>query len=274
MHRDRTIVLNGQRFHYTEWGASTAPALVMLHGVTGHARTWDEEAAALASRYRVLALDQRGHGDSDPSPNGDYTVATMSADVTAFTDALGLARFSLVGLSMGGRVAIAFAGHAPRRVDRLVIVDIGPEISEAGLLRVAALMARSPELFPSLEHALAFHRVTNPLYTEAMLRHRVEHGTRAVDGGLTWKYDRGLREAVRAGTWRDPIDLWPLWREIRCPILLVRGADSDVLSAEIAKRMLDENPNTRFAEVAGAGHTVPGDQPAVFRALLTAFLSD
>jgi pimeloyl-ACP methyl ester carboxylesterase len=274
MHRDKTIVLNGQRFHYTEWGASTAPALVMLHGVTGHARTWDEEAAALASRYRVLALDQRGHGDSDPSPNGDYTVATMSADVTAFTDALGLARFSLVGLSMGGRVAIAFAGHAPRRVDRLVIVDIGPEISEAGLLRVAALMARSPELFPSLEHALAFHRVTNPLYTEAMLRHRVEHGTRAVDGGLTWKYDRGLRDTVRAGTWRDPIDLWPLWREIRCPILLVRGADSDVLSAEIAKRMLDENPNTRFAEVAGAGHTVPGDQPAVFRALLTAFLSD
>jgi pimeloyl-ACP methyl ester carboxylesterase len=246
----------------------------MLHGVTGHARTWDEEAAALASRYRVLALDQRGHGDSDPSPSGDYTVATMSADVTAFADALGLARFSLVGLSMGGRVAIAFAGHAPRRVDRLVIVDIGPEISEAGLLRVAALMARSPELFPSLEHALAFHRVTNPLYTEAMLRHRVEHGTRAVDGGLTWKYDRGLRETVRAGTWRDPIDLWPLWREIRCPILLVRGADSDVLSAEIAKRMLDENPNTRFAEVAGAGHTVPGDQPAVFRALLTAFLSD
>ena len=274
MHRDKTIVLNGQRFHYTEWGASTAPALVMLHGVTGHARTWDEEAAALASRYRVLALDQRGHGDSDPSPSGDYTVATMSADVTAFTDALGLARFSLVGLSMGGRVAIAFAGHAPRRVDRLVIVDIGPEISEAGLLRVAALMARSPELFPSLEHALAFHRVTNPLYTEAMLRHRVEHGTRAVDGGLTWKYDRGLRDTVRAGTWRDPIDLWPLWREIRCPILLVRGADSDVLSAEIAKRMLDENPNTRFAEVAGAGHTVPGDQPAVFRALLTAFLSD
>src|SRR5439155_1157585 len=136
----------------------------------------------------------------------------------------------------GGGVAIAFAAHAPRRVDRLVLVDIGPEISEAGLIRVGTLMARSPELFTSLEHALAFHRVTNPLYTEAMLRHRVEHGTKPTDGGLTWKYDRGLRDAVRAGTWRDPIDLWPLWRDISCPILLVRGADSDVLSAEIAKR--------------------------------------
>jgi len=274
MHRDRTLVLNGQRFHYAEWGAPTAPALLLLHGVTGHARTWDEEAAALASRYRVLALDQRGHGDSDPSPNADYTVATMSADVAALADSLGLDRVSIVGLSMGGRVAIAVAGTAPRRVERLVIVDIGPDISEAGLVRVGTLMARSPELFPSLEHALAFHRVTNPLYTEAMLRHRVQHGTRAVEGGLTWKYDRGLREAVRAGTWSDPIDLWPLWRRIVCPILLVRGADSDVLSAATAQRMLDENPNTRFAEVAGAGHTVPGDQPAAFQRLLTDFLAD
>ena len=273
MHRDRTITLNGQRFHYTEWGAATAPALLMLHGVTGHARTWDEEAAAFASRYRVLALDQRGHGDSDPSPDADYTVATLASDVAAFADALGLSRLSIVGLSMGGRVAIAFAGQATPRVERLVIVDIGPEISPAGMLRVSTLMARSPELFASLEHALAFHRLTNPLFTEAMLRHRVEHGTRPVDGGLTWKYDRGLREAVRAGTWRDPIDLWPLWRAIACPILLVRGGDSDVLSAEIAKRMLDENPNARFAEVSGAGHSVPGDQPVVFQTLLAEFLA-
>jgi len=273
MHRDRTLTLKGQRFHYAEWGPATAPPVLLLHGVTGHARTWDDEAAGLAARFRVLALDQRGHGDSDPSPNADYTVATMSADVAAFADALGLARFSIVGLSMGGRVAIGFAGQAPERVERLVIVDIGPEISEAGILRVGTLMARSPELFPSLEHALAFHRLTNPLYTEAMLRHRVQHGTRPVEGGLTWKYDRGLRDAVRAGTWRDPIDLWPLWRGITCPILLVRGADSDVLSPEIAKRMLDENLNTRFAEVPGAGHTVPGDQPVAFQALLSDFLS-
>jgi len=273
MHRDRTITLNGQRFHYTEWGAATAPPLLMLHGVTGHARTWDDEAAAFAARYRVLALDQRGHGDSDPSPNADYTVATLSSDVAAFIDALGLSHLSIVGLSMGGRVAIAFAGQATTRVDRLVIVDIGPEISQAGMVRVGTLMARSPELFPSLEHALAFHRLTNPLYTEAMLRHRVEHGTKPLDGGgLTWKYDRGLRDAVRAGTWRDPIDLWPLWRAIACPILVVRGGDSDVLSGETAKRMLDENPNARLAEVAGAGHTVPGDQPVVFRTLLAEFL--
>src|SRR4029453_884417 len=272
MHHDRTIVLRDRRFHYTEWGAPAAPPLIMLHGVTGHARTWGEEAAALPSRFRVLARAQRGHGDSDPAPECDYTVAAMSEDLAAFADALDLARVSIVGLSMGGRGAIAFAGQGPRRVDRLVVVDIGPDISAEGMLRVGTLMSKSPELFTSLEHALAFHRVTNPLYTESMLLHRVQHGTRPVEGGLTWKYDRGLREAVRSGSWQDPIDLWPLWCDIACPILLVRGADSDVLSAETAKRMLEENPNTRFVEVPGAGHTVPGDQPTAFRALLHDFL--
>jgi pimeloyl-ACP methyl ester carboxylesterase len=93
-----------------------------------------------------------------------------------------------------------------------------------------------------------------------------------VPGGFAWKYDPALRDAVRSGKWRDPIDLWPLWRAIACPMLLVRGADSDVLSSEIAKQMLEENPEAQFVEVAGAGHTVPGDQPAAFRALLDEFL--
>src|SRR6185369_687526 len=108
MHHDRSIVLRGRRFHYTEWGAPTARPLVMLHGITGHARTWDDEAAALAARYRVLALDLRGHGDSDPAPDGDYTTASLAEDVAAFVDVLGVSTFHLVALSLGGRVAIAY----------------------------------------------------------------------------------------------------------------------------------------------------------------------
>lgn len=273
MHRQRSVLLHGQRFHYTEWGDATAPALVMLHGVTGHARTWDEEAAGLAARYRVLALDQRGHGDSDPPLDGDYGVATMAGDLMAFVDTLGLPRVSIVALSMGGRVAIVFAGQHLGRVEKLVVVDIGPDIAQIGRARVGMLMARAPELFASFDDAYAFQRATNPRYTDAMLRHRVQHGMRPVSGGLTWKYDRGLRDAVRAGTWRDPIDLWPLWRAIACPILVVRGGDSDVLDSATAKRMVSENPNARLVEVAGAGHTVPGDQPAVFRALVDEFLA-
>ena len=273
MHRDRTVTLRGLRFHYTEWGDAAAPPVVMLHGLTGHARTWDEEARALSGRYRVLALDQRGHGDSDPAPDGDYTTGTLAEDLAAFCAALALGFPRLLGLSMGGRVAIAYAGRRPTRVERLVVVDIGPEIAPAGRARVGQTMGQAPERFATVAEALAYQRANNPRYTDALLRHRVEHGLRALpDGGFAWKYDRALRDAVRTGRWRDTLDLWPLWRAVACPTLLVRGADSDVLSPEIAQRMLEENPRARLVEVPGAGHTVPGDQPEAFQALVAEFL--
>ncbi len=272
MHSDRTYLLRGQTFHYTEWGEPAAPPVVMLHGVTGHARTWDDEARTLGGRYRVLALDQRGHGVSDPAPDGDYTTGTLAGDLAAFCDALGLSRVSFVALSMGGRVAIAYAGRHPERVARLVVVDIGPEVAPAGRARVGTMMGGAPERFATLAEALAYQRTSNPRYAEALLRHRVEHSLRALpDGGFTWKYDRALRDAVRNGRWRDTIDLWPLWRAITCPTLIVRGAESDILSPEIASRMLEANPRARLVEVPEAGHTVPGDQPDAFRTLLVEF---
>ena len=272
MLRDQTITLHGSRFHYTEQGDPAAPAIVMLHGVTGHARTWDAEAAALASRYRVIALDQRGHGDSDAPPDTDYTIAALAADFAAFVDALSLPRFSIVALSLGGRVSIQYGGTHPGRVDRHVIVDIGPDIAPAGRVRVGGMMAGTPERFATIEDVLAHQRAHNPRYTDALLRARVHHGVRRLpDGGYTWKYDRGLRELVRSGKWSDPIDLWPAWRALDHPVLLVRGAESDILTADIAKTMLETQPNAELAEVSEAGHTVPGDQPAAFIALLKRF---
>ena len=273
MHSDRTITLRGQRFHYVEWGPAAAPPVVFLHGITGHARTWDDEARLLAGRYRVLVLDQRGHGDTDPAPDGDYSDDALLGDLTAFADALGLRRCTLVALSLGGRVAINFAGTQPARVERLVIVDIGPEIAPVGRARVGALMAGAPERFESVEDVITHMRTNAPLYTEAMLRHRAQHAVRPLPGGgFTWKYDRALREAIRQGRMRVPADLWAQWRAITCPTLLVRGALSDILSDETAKRMVDELPAARLVVVPGAGHTVPGDQPAAFQSLLREFL--
>jgi pimeloyl-ACP methyl ester carboxylesterase len=270
---DRTIVLHGRRFHYTDWGRPTSPPAVLLHGITGHARTWDDEAELLAARFRVLALDQRGHGDSDPAPDGDYSDDALLGDLVAFVDTLDLRRFTVLALSLGGRVAINYAGRNPDRVERLVVVDIGPEIAPAGRARVGMLMAAAPERFATVDEVVAHLRANNPRYTEAMLRHRAQHAARTLpDGGVTWKYDRALRDAIRQGRLRVPADLWPQWRAIQCPTLLVRGAESDVLSAETAKRMVDELPHARLVVVPGAGHTVPGDQPAAFQALLREFL--
>jgi pimeloyl-ACP methyl ester carboxylesterase len=273
MPTDRTVMLRGSRFHYTEAGAADAPPVVLLHGVTGHARTWDAESAALAARHRVLALDQRGHGDSDPPPDADYTVASLAADLAAFVDTLGLPRVALVALSMGGRVAIQYAASSAARVSRLVVVDIGPDIAPGGRARVGQLMAGAPERFETLEDAFAYQRASNPRYTDALLRARVQHGMRPLPGGgFTWKYDRGLRELVRSGRWSDPTDLWPAWRALACPTLLVRGAESDILTADTAAKMVEAQPNARLVEIPDAGHTVPGDQPEAFLEILRDFL--
>jgi esterase len=270
---DRRVAINGLDLHYVEWGRAEAPPLVLLHGLTGHARTWDRLAGELSARFRVLALDQRGHGDSAAAPDADYRVETMAGDLASFVDQLGLSTFALVGLSMGGRVAIAYAGAHPGRVARLVIVDIGPDIHLPGLERIRGMMSGAPERIESEEAAIEYVRGANPRSDEAELRHRVAQGLkRGADGALTWKYDKALRDMMRSGGRRDTIDLWAPLDRIGCPTLVIRGAESDILSPEIAKRMLDRLPDGRLVEIHEAGHGVPADRPAEFAGAVSAFL--
>jgi pimeloyl-ACP methyl ester carboxylesterase len=246
--------------------------VVLLHGITGHARVWDHLAQRLAPARRVLALDQRGHGDSDPAPDDDYRVGTMADDVAAFAGSLRLGRFALVGHSMGGRIAIKFAADHAAQLERLVIIDIGPDIALAGLQRVRDMMANSPERIESEEWAVEYIRRGNPLQDVDMLRERVRHGLRRQpDGELTWKYAKGLREMMRAGR-RDAADLWEPLPHITCPTLVVRGSESDILAPEVAKKMAERLPDGRVVEIAGAGHTVPADRPEEFVREIRGFL--
>jgi len=271
--RDHAQAVGGLSFHYVTWGRESAPPLVLLHGLTGHARSWDALSRHLCEDFRVIALDQRGHGDSDRAPDGDYRVATMAGDVAGFVDALGLRRVALVGLSMGGRVGIAYAGGPAARIERFCIVDIGPEIHLPGLERIRQMMAGAPERIESEDQAVEFVRRANPRMAEAGLRERVCHGLRRLrDGGFEWKYDKALRDMMRQGGRRDSIDLWEPLRRIAAPVLLVRGAESDVLSAEVAKRMIDALPDGRLVEIESAGHTVPADQPEAFARAVRSFL--
>ncbi len=271
--REREIRLGGLRFHYLEWGASGFPALILLHGFGSHARSWDHVAEALADRFRILALDQRGHGNSDRAPHGDYTVRTMAGDVEAFTDALCPRRFSLLGLSMGGRISIAYTASHPSRVERLVLVDIGPEIAPEGLARIQTTVSNVPEELESTAEAYQVLRAAAPRYSEALLRHRLRHSfNRLPNGKLAWKYDKVLRDQTRRGARHIP-NLWPDIARITCPTLTVRGAESDVLSPEIAKRMLETLKDGRLVEIPDAGHTVPGDQPEAFIKAIRAFLA-
>jgi pimeloyl-ACP methyl ester carboxylesterase len=264
------VTLNGLRFHYLDWGNEDAPPLLLLHGFTGHARHWEYVAGELRSRFHVLALDQRGHGDSEWAPV--YGSGPMVDDLAALVDLLGLDAFSIVGMSMGGINGLLYTSTHGDRVSRLVLGDIGPEVASAGVERIRRQVA-SRDTFESIDDAFEFQRANNPRATPWALRQRVEHNlVELPDGTLTWKYDRALRDgsASRVDTARD--DQWTRWREITVPTLVVRGAESDILSIEIAQRMLDEQPNAELVTIEDAGHTLTLDQPEAFVAVVGAWL--
>jgi pimeloyl-ACP methyl ester carboxylesterase len=265
-----SITLNGLRFHYLDWGSEGAPPLLLLHGFTGHAQHWGYVAGELRSRFHVLALDQRGHGDSEWAPV--YGSGPMVDDLAAFVDTLGLDELSLVGMSMGGINALLYTATHGDRVARLVLGDIGPEVATVGIERIRQQVA-SRDTFESIDDAYEFQREGNPRATPWALRERVEHNLLELpDGTLTWKYDRALRDgsASRVDTARD--EQWERWREIAVPTLVVRGAESDILSPEIAQRMIDEQPNAELVTIEDAGHTLTLDQPEAFVAVVGAWL--
>jgi pimeloyl-ACP methyl ester carboxylesterase len=265
----KKVDLDGLMFHYLDWGGD-GPPLVMLHGFSSHAHTWDHTAAALHERYRVLALDQRGHGDTDWAP--EYGSRLMIGDVLRFVDALDLDRIVLMGLSMGGNNAYLFAAAHPDRVDRLVVLDIGPEVATAGTQRIMASIEEGV-VFGSEEEAVAQARAANPRPTDETLRHRVAHNLRPLpDGTLTFKWDMALRTGTAGRDDYTVEERWEAWRSVRCPVLLVRGDDSDILAIETAERMLKENPRATLAVVADCGHSITLDRPDGFLEVLQPWL--
>ena len=271
---DHVITLNGLRFHYRDWPSARAGAqdLVLLHGFTSHARSWDAFAQAMSRDYRVLALDQRGHGETEWAAPDRYGVDEMVSDLEAFVAALRLDRFVLLGLSMGGRNAIHYAGKRPPQLERLVIVDIGPETGAGGAARIQASL-QANDSFESVEAALEQGRRANPNADEAEQRHRIAHNLMQTAGGTwTYRYDRALRDPSNPRPRPSADEGWRLVASIAVPTLLVRGEVSDVLPREVADRMLREIPDSRFAEVAGSGHSIPLERPQGFLVAVRAFL--
>ncbi|MGD8417562.1 MAG: alpha/beta hydrolase [Pseudomonadales bacterium] len=272
--RDELIEMRGLRFHFRDWDGPVddAPALVMLHGYTGHARSWDRFARALSRRYRVLALDQRGHGETGWAPPDAYGTDEMVADLTAFVAALGLREFTLLGLSMGGQVAIHYAGGQPAELARLVIVDIGPEIIATGMNRIRDNQGNR-DVFDTVEDAFAQARAVNPRPPEAHQFERVRDSLmRTADGRWTYRFDRALRDpsVVRARPTSE--ENWAAVARIRVPTLLLRGELSDILARDVAVRMAETIRDCRLIEIEESGHPIPLDRPERFLEAVEAFL--
>jgi esterase len=265
--QDRWVTLDGLTLHYVEWGAPPAPPMVLLHGFLAHARTWDLFARELARDYRVLALDQRGHGDSDRAPDGAYGLEQYVGDLERFFAALALPPVVLVGMSMGGRTAMVFAARHPAQVERLVIVDIGPEAPPPFAPPPNA--PQDPGVFDSPAQVADFLRALDPYppedYRQMVARYSVRQ---RADGRYEWKWDPRLLTGASpaAGNY------WAVLRAIACPTLVVRGAESPILPREMAERMVRELRAGRLVEVPRAGHAVQEDNAPALVAAVREFL--
>ena len=272
--KSKTVTANGINIHYLDWGTEGQPPLVLLHGLRGHANVWEDVALALCNDYHVYSVDQRGRGDTDHAPGGDYSTDAFVADLVGFVDAIGLDKFILFGHSMGGRNSMAFAGQYPERLERLCIVDIGPRIEPAGGNRITEELRNLPPEFDSFEDALAHVQTGNRFASEPVMRRRLAGQSQELPNGkIGWKFDPAIREQRINGTAAPAADLWPTLERITCPTLLVRGMETDLLTEETARQMVDTLAQGTLAEIERAGHMVFEDNPADFIAAVKRWLA-
>ncbi len=260
------------KLRYLDWGDEKGRPILLLHGFAQTAHSWDFVSLALAGKYRVIAPDARGHGDSEWAKDGDYSTEAHRRDVDSLVGQLGLGQFAVVGLSMGGRTAYTFAPGRPESVAALEIVEVGPVGPPRGRSRIRRFVTRVDKR-DSYEDFVRAVRAYQPLRPVEQIRNTLIHNVKRTPGGTwTWKYDSLLRDPHYERPITPPEQVWELLKRIECPVLLVRGAKSDVLPREVADRMTEVIRDCAFAEVDRAGHIVPGDNPAGFVAALMPWL--
>jgi pimeloyl-ACP methyl ester carboxylesterase len=266
----KTLKINDLAVHYLEWGDPTAPPIVCVHGYTGSADAFNALARHLQDRFRILALDVRGHGESAWSPTGSYRYADQAGDLAGFADHLGLEKFVLIGTSMGGIIAMAYAAEHGQRLLGLVINDIGPD-PEAGTQRITQMVGSRPDEFATLEEAMAYRRSASPILAarSAEDQHELALGVlrQRPDGRWGWKMDPAyIRQRVERGAPARPPE-WPAGQALPCPTMVVWGEESDVLSETQVLRMVDVLRRGELVTVPGIGHAPTLVEPVVLAAL-------
>jgi esterase len=266
----KTVIVNDLSLHYLEWGDAAAPAVVCVHGYTGSAEAFNALARHLQDRFHILAFDVRGHGESGWSPTGAYQYADQAGDLAGFADRLRLEKFVLIGTSMGGVIAMAYAARHAARLLGLVLNDIGPEV-EAGTTRITQMVGSRPTDFSSLEEAMAYRARMSPILAgrDAADQRELALGVlrRRPDGRWGWKMDPAyIRQRLEHGAPARP-PLWPALAALPCPALVVWGTASDILSEAQARRMADTLPHGELLAVPGIGHAPTLVEPVVLTAL-------
>jgi pimeloyl-ACP methyl ester carboxylesterase len=271
---------HGNRLHVLEWSREGVP-MVLLHGHGNEAHLWDDFVPSVTDYYRVLAVDQRGHGDSDWDAEGRYHPHDMCDDLERILAHFDIDRLVLIGFSMGGRVATCFAGRHPERLAGLVLVDIGPELDARGVIRIGQeIESQRAPVFTSVDEYARMLSLNYPAGRPDALQRMARFALRQrEDGLLELKMDPKLRSdrpndaAAKAAEEAFVQEQWDALAGVPCPTLVVRGAASDILSPEVADRMVDEVlPDGRLEVVPQAAHSVATDNPEGFARAVCGFV--
>ena len=267
--RARTETINGLRLHWLESGVADASPLCFLHGGAAHAHWFDAVTPTFADRFHVVSLDQRGHGESQWADPPEYGTEDFAGDLLGLMDVMGWRRMTVIGHSMGGHNAMAFAAWHPERVECLVIVDSRPVIPAERLGVMRARGRRTPRLHPTAEAAAATFRLLprETLADPALLAHMGQAAVTRRSGGWGWRFDPATHGE------RKPVDAWPLLPRITARTLIARGGLSPVLTEAMAEQLRASVPHATLITIPNAYHHLTLDAPAEFTAQLDRFLT-
>ena len=264
------------RMTYTEWGDSANPrVLVCVHGLARVGRDFDDLARALAGDYRVVCPDLVGRGNSDRLADpAHYLPPQYVSDMVTLIARLNVPSVHWLGTSLGGLVGMGLAAQPKTPISKLVLNDVGPIIKGAALKRIGEYLGNAPH-FKSFDEAHAYIRAISAsfgLKTEAQWRRLTETSLRPEGGGFAMHYDPAIAVPYRnANAGAADVDVWPLYDALRCPTLVIRGAESDLLDRDTLAQMAARGPQAKTVEIAGVGHApmlMDADQIAIVRDFL------
>ena len=266
-YREGFVTSEGRRIHYLDWGQTGKPVFIMLHGISRSGHSYDHIAPQLLDEYRVIAMDLRGHGDSDWSPNGAYLVEDFVKDLHALVEQLKLRDVVLTGCSMGGRVVQVYSGMYPDRVKKVIVQDVGPERPEEVTQGLTTRIQREMEGWASEDELFASLRRNPTRVAESIHRTWIKYDTRKLaNGRIAWKYDPNVTKGL------GPIELWNYIKRIKAPALYIVGGRSKLVPAE-TQQQLRALPNVEVVTIPDAGHYPHEETPELFLAIAKAFLA-
>jgi pimeloyl-ACP methyl ester carboxylesterase len=275
MPKDAYAQIKGFRLHYLDWGVNGKQPMLLLHGFMAHAHTWDDFASDFRDRYHVIALDQRGHGDSEWSKDEAYSLDDHFSDIAYLIEFLKLKDLVLMGHSMGGRNALFYAACHPENVEKLIVIDSRPADSLQSSERLRYDLLHLPLQAGSLDEIAEAIQRLYPLLSTKICHALASHGYKedGSTGQFVPKYD------MRMGFHLDRMgciteDLWPFMKNVICPTLIVRGEESPFLSRDDAQKMSVTIPQATWVEIPRATHMPVQENPDAFEGVISEFLKE